>query len=411
MMNTEQASGMLTNVTLATFQEQATGELDYGLIPQGCLIWQQGRLCYVGSSEDAPTLPVQRCWDGQGCLVTPGLIDCHTHLVYAGNRANEFEALRQGATYAQIAATGGGIMRTVKETRAADQLQLRTTAEKRLNYWLREGVTTLEIKSGYGLSFDSELKMLEVIKDLKDTHPLNIVATCLAGHLIPPEYSSQPNDYLEMVCRQLLPEVKRRGLADAVDAFCETIALSPQQCAQIYDTARELQFHVKGHVEQLSQYQGTDMVCNYSGISADHLEFVNENQIRQMASSGTVAVLLPGAFYYLNETQKPPVALFRQYKVPIAIGTDHNPGSSPILSLLTAANMASVLFGLTPLEAWQGITRHAAKALKMDDAVGQLAVGYQADLAVWPVTHPRDLIYHIGPKLPEMVFWKGALRT
>lgn len=404
------ADGCLTNARVASFSQEDLVNDPYGIVEDACVIWRSGKIVFVGPKSEADRWQIEQTIDVQGAWVLPGLIDCHTHLVYGGNRADEFEALRSGTSYSEIASTGGGIKRTVECTRSATEAELLEQARRRLRDWLRQGVTTIEIKSGYGLTVSDELKMLRVIKQLKRSECLEVFATCLAAHTVPIEYKNRAGEYLDCMINELLPQVAEESLADCVDVFCERIAFNTTQARRWLEAARSLGFSIKGHVEQLSQQRGTDLICELGGLSADHLEYADQEQAEKMAASGTVAVLLPGAFYYLNETHKPPIDAFRQHKVPMAIATDHNPGSSPVSSLLGAANLGSVLFGLTPAEALSGITTNAAKALGRGAQLGQLSCGYRADMTVWDIDHPRELVYQFRDHLPTRVYWHGQER-
>ena len=348
-----------------------------------------------------------RVIDGAGGWLTPGLIDCHTHLVFAGDRSGEFEQRLTGTSYEEIARAGGGIARTVAATRAGLAMPSSTTPRRagspRL---LAEGVTTVEIKSGYGLDRATEIKMLEVARALGEPHPVHVRTTFLGAHALPKEYAADRAGYLELVCAEVLPEVARRGLADAVDAFCEGIAFTPDEVARVFETARALGLPVKLHADQLSDLGGAALAARFGALSADHLEYTSEAGIRAMAAAGTVAVLLPGAFYTLRERQKPPVEQFRRHRVPMALATDCNPGSSPITSLLAILNLACTLFGLTPEEALAGVTCHAARALGLDDR-GMLAVGKRADLALWRIHRPAELSYWFGFAPLEIVLRDG----
>ncbi len=370
----------------------------WGWIDDGALLVQHGRITWVGATADLPAAlahqPVQEQSLG-GALVTPGLVDCHTHLVYGGHRAAEFELRLQGASYEQIARAGGGILSTVAATRAATEDQLHASALPRARALLAEGVTTLEIKSGYGLSAAHEARCLRVARRLGQTLPLTVRTTSLAAHALPPEYAGQPDAYLDAAIAWL-PQLHAEGLVDAVDAFCETIAFSPAQTQRMFDAARALGLPVKLHAEQLSNQHGAALAASYGALSCDHLEHLDDAGIAAMATAGTVAVLLPGAFYFLRETQLPPVAALRAAGVPMAIASDHNPGSSPGLSLLLMLNMACTLLRLTPEEAVHGVTRHAATALGLGNSHGQLAAGFAADFVAWDVDHPRELAYWFG---------------
>ncbi|MEQ8365414.1 MAG: imidazolonepropionase [Roseicyclus sp.] len=380
---------LLTNATIATFS--ASGP--YGLIHDGAVLIENGRIAWVGQGADAPAARVAR--DLEGRLVTPALIDCHTHLVYGGNRAREFEMRLQGATYQDIARAGGGIVSTVAATRKADHDELLADALRRVDALIAEGVGTVEIKSGYGLDLETELRMLRVARAIGRARPVRVVTSFLGAHAVPPEYKDRPDAYLDELCLPALRAAHAEGLVDAVDGFCEAIAFSAPQMARVFDVAADLGLPVKLHAEQLSHAGGTALAARYGALSADHVEYATPSDAIALARSGSVAVLLPGAFYTLRETQMPPVAAFRDHGVPMALATDANPGSSPMTSLLLAANMGCTLFRLTPEEALQGITTNAARALGLTDA-GRIAPGLRADLAVWDVEHPAELAYRIG---------------
>ena len=335
--------------------------------------------------------------DVNGLCITPGLIDCHTHLVFGGNRAREFELRLKGATYEELQQAGGGILSTVKATRTATDEELLGAAKKRAAPLKREGVTTIEIKSGYGLDVETELKMLRVARLLGEEDPqLDVKTTFLGAHALPPEYASDRAAYIQLVADRMLSQVYLENLADAVDGFCEAIAFSPGEIEQVFDRARELGMDVKLHADQLSDLDGAALAARYQALSADHLEYTSEAGVDALARSGTVAVLLPGAFYILKETQLPPVDLLRRYRVPIAVATDANPGSSPVLSLLLMLNMACTLFSLTTEEALAGVTRNAAQALGLLDDRGTLETGKRADFVIWDIEHPAELAYMIG---------------
>ena len=334
--------------------------------------------------------------DCGGRLITPGFIDCHTHLVYGGSRAEEWEMRLGGIPYAEIARRGGGILSTVRATRALSEDELVTAALPRLRALADEGVTCVEIKSGYGLNLDDELKMLRVARRLASLVPIEISQTLLAAHAVPPEFTSRADDYVNLIVGELIPMVGRERLAEAVDVFCESIAFSPAQCERVFVAARQYGLTVKGHVEQLTNSHGAELIARHGGWSADHLEFLNDAGIAAMARAGTVAVLLPGAFYFLRETQKPPVQALRAASVPMAVATDLNPGTSPFASIRLAMNMACVLFGLTPEEALAGATREAARALGREDQLGTLEVGKRADLLVWDLQHPAEIVCGLG---------------
>lgn len=371
------------------------GSRPWGWIADGALHTEGECIGWVGADAELPaTLKVDREIDLQGALVTPGLIDAHTHLVYGGDRAAEFELRLQGATYEQIALAGGGIRSTVAATRAASDEQLFVAAAKRARALMAEGVTTIEIKSGYGLAEDHEARCLAVARRLGRELPLTVRSTSLAAHALPPEYADRADEYIDAACRWL-PAQHTRGLVDAVDAFCDTIGFTPAQTRRIFDAAKRLGLPVKLHAEQLSNQHGAALAAEYGALSCDHLEHLDAQGIAAMRAAGTVAMLLPGAYYFLRETRLPPVDALRAAGVPIAIATDHNPGSSPALSLLLMLNMACTLFRLTPEEAFAGITVHAARALGLADR-GRLATGLRADLVIWDAEHPRELAYRFG---------------
>ncbi|MGO2353689.1 MAG: imidazolonepropionase [Marinomonas foliarum] len=365
----------------------------------GCIAW-------IGEAHDLPAYEAQAEHDLGGGWVTPGLIDCHTHLVFGGNRAGEFEQRLNGVSYQEIAKQGGGIASSVKATRDASEVELIASASRRLKSLIADGVTTVEIKSGYGLSLDSELKMLSVATELGKQFPVTVKRTCLAAHAMPPEYDDK-DAYIDYLCETVLPKVAELGVADAVDAFCEGIAFSTEQVARYFKTAESLGLPVKIHAEQLSSLGGTSMASSFKALSADHIEFIEESDVKAMADSGTVAVLLPGAFFTLKETQRPPIALLRQYGVPMAIATDANPGTSPALSLRLMMNMACTLFALTPEESLAGATIHAAKALGMEESHGSLEVGKVADFVCWDVESPGELSYWLGGNLVKNRIYEG----
>ena len=338
--------------------------------------------------------------DCTGKLVTPGLIDAHTHLIFEGNRANEFEMRLQGVPYQTIAAQGGGILSTVNATRKASICQLVETALPRLDGLLQSGVTSVEVKSGYGLTLEDEIKMLKAAKELEQHRRIKITTTLLAAHALPPEYKDRPDDYIEHICQKIIPLVAEQELATSVDVFCESIGFNLEQTEKVFRSAIEHGLKVKGHTEQLSNLGGTALTARYNGLSADHIEYLDEQGVEALAQSGTVAMLLPGAFYFLRETQKPPIELLRQHKVPMALATDINPGTSPFADLTLMMNMGCTLFGLTPEESLRGVTCHAAKALGYGDSRGQVSVGFDADLSIWNIDHPADLSYQVGvPRL------------
>jgi imidazolonepropionase len=376
----------LSNLNLATMSD------GYGLIQDAAIVVKNGLIAWAGPAAEAPSGDFINC---HGTLVTPGLIDCHTHLVYGGNRAAEFEQRLNGASYSDIAKAGGGIMSTVRATRAASEADLLKSSLKRLDALMAEGVTTIEIKSGYGLDVDTELKMLRVARKLEQQRPVDVKTTFLGAHTFPVEFKENHQEYLNIVCNQALPKAHSEGLVDAVDAFCEGIAFSVEETELVFKAAQKLNLPVKLHAEQLSNLGGAKLAAKYRALSVDHIEYLEEAGVAAIQKSGTIAVLLPGAFYYLREKQAPPVAILRSHKVPFAIATDLNPGSSPVHSLLSTMNMACVLFGLTPEEALLGVTANAAKALGMKDR-GLIAKGRRADLAFWNIERPGDLAYPLG---------------
>jgi imidazolonepropionase len=378
----------------------------YSMIENAAIGVVGGRVVWIGESRHLPRYQAQHEYDLDGGWITPGLIDCHTHLVFGGNRAGEFEQRLNGVSYQEIAQQGGGIASSVKATRDASEAELIASAARRLKSLMADGVTTVEIKSGYGLSLESELKMLRVAGQLGDSFPVTVKRTCLAAHAMPPEYADK-DAYIDYLCETVLPKVATLGMADAVDAFCEGIAFSTEQVVRYFKVAASLGLPVKIHAEQLSSLGGTAMASSFKALSADHIEFIEEADVHAMAESGTVAVLLPGAFFTLKETQRPPIALLRQYGVPMAIATDANPGTSPALSLRLMMNMACTLFALTPEEALAGATIHAAKALGMADTHGSLEVGKVADFVCWDVESPGELSYWLGGDLVKTRVYEG----
>ncbi|HEX3500099.1 MAG TPA: imidazolonepropionase, partial [Stellaceae bacterium] len=397
------------NLRLATME---AGGAPYGAIADGALATHGDRIAFVGRRDDLPGAPdrlAAEIHDGGGGWMTPGLIDCHTHLVFAGARAREFELRLEGASYAEIARQGGGIVSTVAATRAADDAALLAAALPRLDCFLREGVTTIEIKSGYGLDTASELKMLRVARRLGEIRPIAVATSFLGAHALPGEYAGRQGDYVDLVCDEMLPAVAASGLADAVDAFCETIAFTPDETARIFTVATGLGLRVKLHADQLADLGGAALASRFGALSADHLEYISADSVRAMAASGTVAVLLPGANYFLREKQVPPIAAFREAGVPIALASNCNPGSAPVLSLLLMLSMAATLFRLTPEEALAGVTRNAARALGLADR-GVLAIGKRADLALWDIAEPAELAYWIGRNPCRCVVQGGVMR-
>jgi len=369
---------------------------DAGVVRDAAIAVRGGRIAWVGPRAAMPDIRAAEEHDLEGRWVTPGLIDAHTHLVFGGNRAHEFEMRLEGASYEEIARAGGGIVSTVKATRAAGEDALAAGAARRLERLLAEGVTVVEVKSGYGLELESERAMLRAARALGERYPVTVRTTCLAAHALPPEYAGRADDYIDLVCGEILPALAAEGLVDAVDAFCERIAFSPAQTARVFDAARRLGLPVKLHADQLSDGGGAALAARYGALSADHLEHTPEDGVRAMVDAGTVAMLLPGAFYLLRETKLPPVELFRRHGVPMAVATDCNPGTSPAVSLLLMLNMACTLFRLTPMEALAGVTRNAARALGMHATHGTLEAGKAADFAAWDVGHPAELCYWLG---------------
>ena len=373
----------------------ATMEHGYGELLDAAIAVKDGRIAWFGPGDELPASGAV-LHDGQGCWLTPGLIDCHTHIVHAGNRSDEFEARLNGASYEDISRAGGGIMSTVRATRAASDDELLRQSLPRVLALLAEGVTTLEIKSGYGLDGDSEAKMLRVARRIGEQLPVSVRTTFLGAHALPPEYAGRADAYVDLLCAQMLPALAGDGLVDAVDAFCERIGFTPAQTERVFAAAQALGLPVKLHAEQLSDLGGAGLVARYGGLSADHLEFLSQEGVAAMARHGTVAVLLPGAYYFLRETQPPPVAALRAAGVPMAVSTDCNPGTSPMTSLLLAMNMACTLWRLTPQEALAGCTLHAARALGLQQETGSLAIGKRADFALWRIARPADLAYALG---------------
>jgi len=393
------------NARLATMDAAAP----WGWIAHGALVVEGGHLAWVGAHDALPAgLRADAEHDLGGALVTPGLVDAHTHLVYGGDRAAEFERRLQGASYEEIARAGGGIRSTVEATRTAGDDELYDSAAARARALMREGVTTLEIKSGYGLAEAHEARCLGVARRLGRELPLAVRTTSLAAHALPPEYEGRADAYIDAACGWLAGQ-QRAGLVDAVDAFCDTIGFTPAQTERIFRAATALGLPVKLHAEQLSNQEGAALAARFGALSCDHLEHLSAVGIEAMRAAGTVAVLLPGAYYYLRETKLPPVAALREAGVPIAIATDHNPGSSPALSLVLMLNMACTLFRLTPEEAWRGVTVHAARALGLADR-GVLAAGRRADFVVWDAQHPREIAYRFGHNPCRRVVFGGTLR-
>jgi imidazolonepropionase len=394
-------STLFRNAQIATM---TTGK-SYGLIENGAVVISADRIKWVGAEKELPDeFAGLQGKNLEGRLITPALIDCHTHLVYGGSRATEFELRLNGASYEEIARNGGGILSTVTATRNASENELLAQSLPRLDALLSEGVATIEIKSGYGLDIENEIKMLRVARQLGKERSVRVTTSFLGAHAIPPEFSGKADAYIDFVCEEVLPAVHYENLADAVDGFCENIAFSPKQISRVFEKAKSFGLPVKLHAEQLSNLGGATLAAKYGALSADHLEFLGQKGVEVMGKSGTVAVLLPGAFYTLRETQFPPLESLRKAEVPIAIATDCNPGSSPLTSILLCMNMSCTLFRMTPEEALCGVTIVAAKALGISDEVGTIEVGKKAELAVWNVDQPAELAYRIGfNPLHEMV--------
>ena len=393
---------LITNVSIARMDAKDSG---YGLLCDGAVLIDGDQIGWVGRAKDVdPGLRNAPQLDGNGCVLTPALIDCHTHIVHGGNRAREFEMRLEGASYEDISRAGGGIISTVTATREADEETLLAEALKRADALIAEGAGVIEIKSGYGLDLETELKMLRVARAIGGARPVRIATSFLGAHAVP--RGMDADDYIDKVCIPALEAAHGEGLVDAVDGFCEGIAFDTAQMARVFDKARQLDLPVKLHAEQLSNIGGTRLAADFGALSADHIEYADEMDAVALATSGSVAVVLPGAFYTLNETQKPPIDAFRRHQVPMAVATDWNPGSSPLGSLRLAMNMACTLFGLTPAEALAGTTRNAARALGLDDC-GVIAPGMRADLALWEVKDPAELSCSIGINALKARFFGG----
>ncbi|CFR21049.1 imidazolonepropionase [Yersinia kristensenii] len=405
MVSTIQCDSLWYGADIVTMREGK-----YHLISQGAIAVTDDKIVWIGPYNELPVLNASREVVYQGGLITPGLIDCHTHLVFGGDRSAEFEQRLNGVSYADIAANGGGIVSTVRATRNTSEQQLLEQALFRLKPLLAEGVTCIEIKSGYGLSLESEMKMLRVARRLGQLLPVTVKTTCLAAHALPPEFAGRADDYIDFVCDSIIPEVADRKLADAVDAFCEHLAFSPAQVERVFVAAQQAGLPVKLHAEQLSSLNGSTLAAKFNAMSADHLEYATESDVQAMANAGTVAVLLPGAYYLLRETQCPPIELFRQYNVPMALASDANPGTSPALSLRLMLNMACTLFRMTPEEALAGVTCHAAQALGLQETQGTLETGKLANWVHWPLSRPAELAYWLGGQLPVTVVFQGDAR-
>ncbi|WP_445497217.1 imidazolonepropionase [Photorhabdus sp. SF281] len=380
----------------------------YGLLKEHDLLVRNGKILAILPTATLQTSCCQ-VMDVQQRLITPGLIDCHTHLVFGGNRAYEWEQRLNGMSYAELSAQGGGINATVSATRTSSLEQLEHSAQQRLAAFMAEGVTTIEIKSGYGLNLENEEKLLQVAQNLAQHNPIEISSTLLAAHTCPPEYKHNPDAYINLICEVILPQLWKKKLFEAVDVFCESVGFNLTQTERLFQEAERWNIPVKGHVEQLSNLGGSELVARYHGLSVDHIEYLDQAGVEALSRSGTVAVLLPGAFYFLQETQRPPVDLLRRFNVPIAISTDFNPGTSPFASLRMAMNMACVQFGLTPEEAWLGVTRHAARALGREKSHGQLRAGAYADFIVWDAENPVDIFYEFGHNQLNTRVFRGTI--
>jgi len=378
-----------------------------GIIENGAIAASDGQILFAGNASDMPAFDAAEVHDCSGRWITPGLIDCHTHLIHGGDRAAEFEMRLAGASYAEIAQAGGGILSTMRATREASEDALVGSALPRLDALIAEGATTIEVKSGYGLTIDAELKMLLAARRLSKERCVQISTTFLGAHALPPEFAGDPDSYITLLCDVLLPQVAELGLADAVDGFCEGIGFSPAQIQRLFDVAQRYNLPVKLHAEQLSNLHGAQMAAQYGALSADHLEYLDDCGIAAMARSGTIATLLPGAYYFMRETQFPPVNALRKAGVPIALATDCNPGTSPLTSLLLVMNMGATLFRLTVEECLTGVTRNAARALGLSGSIGTLEAGKRCDLAIWDIERPAELVYRMGfnPLLARV--WSG----
>ncbi|KPF58833.1 imidazolonepropionase [Rhizobium sp. AAP116] len=397
---------ILTNARLATMAPDRPG---LGVVENGRLVIEGGRIVAVGAANEIAIPSGADVIDCEGRCVTPGLIDCHTHLVHAGNRAKEFEMRLAGASYEEIARAGGGIVSSVRQVREASEADLVSQTLPRLDALIAEGVTTVEVKSGYGLTVEDELKMLRAARQLAEKRQVAITTTYLGAHATPADYKGRNRDFIEEVVLPGLKAAQAQGLVDAVDGFCEGIAFSPDEMRLVFDAARSLGLSVKLHADQLSNLHGAALAAEYQGLSADHLEYTDENGAAAMTKAGTVAVLLPGAYYFIRETKKPPVEIFRKHGTVMALATDCNPGTSPLTSLLLTMNMAATLFHMTVEECLLGVTRNAARALGRLDSVGTIEVGKQADLAIWSVESPAELVYRIGFNPLYLRLWNGHI--
>ena len=391
-----------TNARLATMAGPALGAIE-----KAVLATAGHRILYAGPAAEAPAFQASETTDCEGRWITPGLIDCHTHLVHGGNRAHEFELRLEGASYEEIARAGGGIVSTMKATRAASEEDLVASALPRLDALIAEGATTVEVKSGYGLELASEARMLRAARKLGNVRPVSITTTFLGAHALPPEYAGDADGYIDHIIAHMLPAIAAEGLADAVDAFCEGIGFSAEQTERLFEAARHLNLPIKLHAEQLSNLHGAALAARYGALSADHLEYLDAAGIAAMAQSGTVATLLPGAFYFVRETRLPPIEALRAAQVPIALATDCNPGTSPLTSLLLTMNMGATLFRLTVEECLMGITANAARALGLAAEIGTLEPGKRADFAIWSVERPAELVYRMGANPLHARIWNG----
>lgn len=395
------------NARLATMKGAATGAGDIGAVDNGVIAARDGRIVYAGPAADAPALDAREIVDCAGRWITPGLIDCHTHLIHGGDRAAEFEMRLEGASYEEIARSGGGIVSTMRATRAASEGDLVASALPRLDALIAEGATTVEVKSGYGLDGTSEIRMLRAARALGAARPVSIRTTFLGAHALPPEFAGNADGYIALLCDEVLPRVAQQGLADAVDAFCEGIAFSPEQTARMFEAAARHGLPVKLHADQLSNLHGAALAARHGALSADHLEHCDAAGIAAMARAGTVATLLPGAYYFVRETRLPPVAALRAAGAPIALATDCNPGTSPLTSLLLTMNMGATLFRLTVAECLAGVTAHAARALGLLADRGTLEAGKRCDLAIWDIERPAELVYRMGFNPLHARIWSG----
>ena len=399
------AERLFRNARLATV---AAGLPGLGIVEKGAVAVRDGRIAYAGPEAEMPAeFRKGETTDCEGRWITPGLIDCHTHLIYAGNRAHEFELRLRGASYEEIARAGGGIVSTVKHSREADQAELVRQTLPRLDALIAEGATTIEVKSGYGLDLENERKALRAARQLGEERPVTIRTTFLGAHALPLEAKGDKRAYIESIVTEMLPAIAAENLADAVDAFCEGIAFSPEEVTRVFEAAAAMNLPVKLHADQLSNLRGAMLAAKFKALSADHLEHTDEAGAAAMAKAGTVAVLLPGAFYFMRDTRQPPIALFRQYGVPMAVSTDSNPGTSPLTSLLMSMNLAATLFRLSVDECVAGVTREAARALGMSDEIGTLETGKSADLAIWNIERPAELVYRMGFNPLHQRIWRG----